>query len=141
MENPTSFLIIPELKLILTYFQGSININDIIQMNLQLIADKSYDSTYNMIMDFRDSTALAFKMDITDFFEFFKKTITLKKKIQCGIMYSTPNQKILIAFYIPTAMLLNINAQGFRELNKCLDWMHFTPEEQLKIKEALSSMK
>ena len=137
----TSYKIIPESKLILTYFEGTISMSDIIQLNLKLIADQSYDTTFNLIMDFRESTALAFKMDITDFFEFFKKTITLKQKIQSGILYSTPNQKFLIAFYIPTAMLLNIDAQGFTEINKCLDWMHFPEDEQQKIKAALFSMK
>jgi len=141
MENHTSYQIIPESKLILTYFQGSITMKDLIQLNIKFISDKAYDSTFNLIMDFRDSTALAFKMDIADFFEFFKKNVSLKQKILSGILYSTPNQKFLISFYIPTARLVNIHAEGFREINQCLDWMQYSAEEQIKIKDALSSMK
>ena len=141
MGNYTSYLIIPEKKLIITNFQGSITMNDLIQLNLLFISDNSYDSTFDLLMDFRESTALAFKMEIADFFDFFKKNISLKKKIHSGILFSTPNLNFLISVYKPPAMLMNIEAEGFREINKCLEWMRFSVEDQVIIIEALNSIK
>lgn len=141
MENYTSHTIIPDLNLIITNFQGTISMKDVIQLNLQFIADKSFDSSFDLLMDFRDSTALAFKIDIADFFDFFKTNVVLKKRIRSGILYSTLNQKFLISVYKPTASLMNIEAMGFQEINECLDWMKYSETDQIKIKEALQSIK
>ena len=141
MESYSSYTILPESHLIVTNFQGSITIKDIIHLNLLFIADKSYDSTFDLLMDFRDSTALAFKMDITDFFDFFKKNVFLKKRIRNGILHSTPNQKYLVSVYAPTASLMKIDVKDFKEIESYFEWMQYSDDEQLTIKEKLKSIK
>lgn len=114
---------------------------DVIQLNLQFITDKIYDPSFDLLMDFRDSTALAFKIDLADFFDFFKKNVVLKKKIRNGILFSTTNQKFLIAFYKPTARLLKIEVEDFTDLKVCLDWMKYSESQQVIVNEALKSLK
>jgi hypothetical protein len=69
----TSYTIIPELKLIITYCNGRVLMEDIIQLNRNFISDQRYDPSFDLLMDFRESIAIAFKFDILDF------SISLKK--------------------------------------------------------------
>lgn len=141
MISFTSYTIIPDLKLILVNCQGTITFKDLIQLNLRFIADKLYDSSFDVLMDFRDSTALAFKLDVAEFFDFFKKTISLSQRVRNGILYNTPNQKFIISVYKPTASLMKVDVEAFREINEYLVWMQFSSNEQVTIKEALDSIK
>ena len=141
MENYTAYTIIPDLKLIITYFEGTVTFNDVIKLNMQFISDKLYDSTFNILMDFRNSTALAYRMDLKEYFEFFKKNISLSKRIRNGIMYRTANQKFIISMYIPIAKLMKIDAKEFETLEKYFTWMEFTAEEQDLIRGKLNSIK
>ena len=89
MISFTSYTIIPDLKLILVNCQGTITFKDLIQLNLRFIADKLYDSSFDVLRDFRDSTDLAFKLDVAEFFDFFKKTISSSQRVRNGILYNT----------------------------------------------------
>lgn len=141
MTNFNSYVILPELRLIVTNFQGKTQLDDVIQLNLKFLADQAYDSSYDVIMDFRDSLAIGFRMDLMDYVEFFKKSVSLKQKIRLGIMYQTSNQEFLLNIYKPIAKLLKMELEIFRTLDGCLTWMKYTDEEQVLIKEALSSIK
>ena len=141
MTSYTSYNIHPALRLILTNFQGTIQISDVTQMTLKFINDKEYDASYDLIMDFRDSIAFGFKLDLMDYIEFFKKSISLKNRIQVGIMYSTPNQKFLLSIYKPIASLLKMDVGDFEKIDSCLQWMGYTENDQLLIKESLEKMK
>lgn len=141
MTNFNSYVILPELRLIVTNFQGKTQLDDVIQLNLKFLADQAYDSSYDMIMDFRDSLAIGFRMDLMDYVEFFKKSVRLKQKIRLGIMYQTSNQEFLLNIYKPIAKLLKMELEIFRTLDECLTWMKYADEEQVLIKEALSSIK
>lgn len=141
MTNFNSYVILPELRLIVTNFQGKTQLDDVIQLNLKFLADQAYDSSYDMIMDFRDSLAIGFRMDLMDYVEFFKKSVRLKQKIRLGIMYQTSNQEFLLNIYKPIAKLLKMDLEIFRTLDECLTWMKYADEEQVLIKEALSSIK
>lgn len=141
MTNFNSYVILPELRLIVTNFQGKTQLDDVIQLNLKFIADQAYDSSYDVIMDFRDSLAIGFRMDLMDYVEFFKKSVSLKQKIRLGIMYQTSNQEFLLNIYKPIAKLLKMELEIFRTLDGCLTWMKYADKEQVLIKEALSSIK
>lgn len=141
MTNFNSYVILPELRLIVTNFQGKTQLDDVIQLNLKFLADQAYDSSYDMIMDFRDSLAIGFRMDLMDYVEFFKKSVRLKQKIRLGIMYQTSNQEFLLNIYKPIAKLLKMDLEIFLTLDECLTWMKYADEEQVLIKEALSSIK
>lgn len=141
MGDNTSYTIIPELKLIITYGKGRVFIEDIIQLNRNFISDKQYDPSFDLLMDFRDSIAIAFKFDILDFFDFFKENVSLKTRIRNGILYGTPNQKFLISIYKPIANLAKIDTENFKDIKLYFDWMQFSEDEQKVINDAIRSMK
>ena len=56
-------------------------------------------------------------------------------------MYSTPNQKFLLSIYKPIASLLKMDVGDFEKIDSCLQWMGYTENDQLLIKESLEKMK
>lgn len=81
MAGNTSYTIIPELKLIITYCNGRVLMEDIIRLNRNFISDQRYDPSFDLLMDFRESIAIVFKFDILDFFDFLKENVTLKTRV------------------------------------------------------------
>jgi hypothetical protein len=130
MPSFTSYRILPELRLILSNFQGKIKIGDVIQTNLQFISDKEYDSSYDLIMDFSDSIAIAYRMDLMEFVEFFKKSVKLKKRVRIGMIISSPNQNYLLDLYKPIANLLKMDVESFSHIDPCLTWLGYAEKEQ-----------
>ncbi len=130
MPSFTSYRILPELRLILSNFQGKIKIGDVIQTNLQFISDKEYDSSYDLIMDFSDSIAIAYRMDLMEFVEFFKKSVKLKKRVRIGMIISSPNQNYLLDLYKPIANLLKMDVECFSHIDPCLSWLGYAENEQ-----------
>lgn len=141
MASFTSYRILPGLRLILSNFQGKIQIGDVIQTNLQFISDKEYDSSYDLIMDFSESIAIAYRMDLMEFVEFFKKSVKLKKRVRIGMIISSPNQNYLLDLYKPIANLLKMEVESFSHIDPCLTWLGYTENEQQIVKSNFQHIK
>ena len=141
MEKHLSYTILPELKLVVCNYQGEISIKEVTQLTLTFIADPIFNPEYNVLLDFRNSAAIGFRVDIIDYVNFLRKTISFKKKVKLGVVYSTPNQEFLLKFYKTFGKLLNLDIENFRQLEQYHDWMQFSEMEQLQINEALQSIK
>ena len=137
MEKHLSYTILPELKLVVCNYQGEISIKEVTQLTPNFIADPIFNPEYNVLLDFRNSAAIGFRVDIIDYVNFLRKTISFKKKVKLGVVYSTPNQEFLLKFYKTFGKLLNLDIENFRQLEQYHDWMQFSEMEQLQINEAL----
>lgn len=141
MEKYLSYTIISELKLVICNYQGEISIKEVTQLTLTFIADPLFNPDFNVLLDFRNSAAIGFRVDITDYVDFLRKTISFKKKVKLGIVYSTPNQEFLLKFYKTFGKFLNLEIEYFRQLDQYFEWMQFPDEEKQQIMDSLQSMK
>lgn len=141
MEKHLSYTILPELKLVICNYQGEISIKEVTQLTLTFIADPLFNPDFNVLLDFRNSAAIGFRVDITDYVDFLRKTISFKKKVKLGIVYSTPNQEFLLKFYKTFGKLLNLDIENFRQLEQYFDWMQFPENERQLITDSLQSIK
>lgn len=141
MTGYTSYQILPELQVILVNFQGKIKLNDLIQSNINFISDPDFDPIFDVILDFRDSMAIAFGMDMFEYINFFKKSVRLKQRVKVGILYQSPNQKFLISIYKPLASLLKMDVGDYEQIDACLMWMGYSDHDQLLIKASLQGIK
>jgi hypothetical protein len=137
----TTYTIIPELRLILTYSQGKMQVTDLMQLSMKIIQDEAYDSTFDIIWDLRATTALGFKMDILEYIDFLKNNLRLKNRIRSSVLLNTPNQKFLMSIFKPFAKLNNIDAENFLEIEKCFKWMGYSESEQVVVNEAFANLK
>jgi len=141
MEKHLSYTILPELKLVVCNYQGEISIKEVTQLTLSFIADELFNPEFNVLLDFRNSAAIGFRVDIIDYVNFLRKTISFKKKVKLGVVYSTPNQEFLLKFYKTFGKLLNLDIENFRQLDQYFGWMQFPDEEKQQIMDSLQSMK
>ena len=141
MENFTSYKILPEQNLIICNYQGMITVKEVIHLNQIFINDQDYNSAYHVLIDFRNSSAIGFRLDISDYVSFFKKSVALKSKVMVGILYSTPNQEFLLKVYKGFGKLLNLEIENFRQTEPCLKWMNFSESEASLIMQTLTAIK
>lgn len=141
MGNFTSYSILVRQKLIICNYQGRINIKDVIQLTDKFIHDPDFDVTFDVLIDFRNSSAIGFRMDITDYMNFFKKSVPLKGTVKVGILYSTPNQEYLLKIYRGFSKLLNLDIEIFKPVEPCMEWMGFEGTDKEEVLQALASIK
>jgi hypothetical protein len=141
MGKFTSYKILTELNLIICNFQGDISIREVMEINLRFINDPEFNPLFNVLLDFRNSSAIGFRLDITDYVSFFKKNISLKEKVQVGIVYSTPNQEFLLKFYKGFGKFLNLDIENFKQLTPCLEWLGFSDHDAALVSDHLNSIK
>ena len=55
-----------------------------------------YNPDYNLLMDFRDSLAIAFRMELSDYLDFFKKSVRLTRNAIVAILFASPKHEFLI---------------------------------------------
>lgn len=141
MEKYTSYKILPELNLIVCNYQGEINITDVMNLTMAFVKDEHFNPDFNILIDFRHSSAIGFRLDITDYVNFFKNNVVLKNKVQVGITYSTPNQEFLLKIYKGFGKFMNLDIENFKKMEHCLVWLHFSESEASLIMQVLDSIK
>lgn len=141
MGKYTSYKILPEFKLIICNYQGDISVKDVMQLTQTFVGDELFDPEFNVLIDFRNSLAIGFGLDIADYVKFFKKTVILKGKVMVGILYATPNQEFLLKIYKGFSKILNLEIEYFKQVEPCLEWMRFSPNEADLVIQALNSIK
>lgn len=140
-DTYSSYLILPRNNLIMCNFQGKSRLVDVIKINNDFLNDEAYNASYDVILDFRNTIAIAFEFDLQEFAKFFKKTVKLQKRVKVGILYSTVNQEFLFSIYKPIAKLLGMDVGNYRKIDDCMKWMNYSEEDQAAIKAALDSIK
>lgn len=130
MSGYTSYIIVPELKLIITYFEGSMSLEDLIHLNKKFMNDEMFDPSYDMLMDFRNAVAIGFRMDIQDYIDFLRNSVSFPKVIRNGIIYGTPNLKFLVSVFKPLSRLMKLNTMSFPKMEEYFEWMNYEQEEQ-----------
>jgi hypothetical protein len=141
MKKFTSYKIVPELNLIIGNYQGNIGLKEVMLQTYSFTIDPDFNPEFNVLLDFRNSSAIAFRMDIDDYVRFLKKTLILKSKVMVGILYRTPNQEYLLKIYKGLGKFLNMEIGYFIQLEDCLNWMNFTETEKSFISKTLTNLK
>lgn len=141
MDSFYSYSILPEQKLILCNFQGKISFSEVKRFTNEVIADPSYHATFSMLMDFRHSIAIAYRLELLEYADFLKKSISLEEEIQVGFLIHSYNQQFLMYLWKPIARALNMKAESFRQLDLCLTWLGLPPGEHSDISGKLDLIK
>jgi hypothetical protein len=92
MNNSISYKIIPEKKLVLEYFCGTLTWKDIVNNKKKLVLEKEYNPTYNIIDDVRDAFATFTEEGINEFVKLLNTHKGLYGNRRSAILTNTPNQ-------------------------------------------------
>lgn len=137
----TSYKISKELGLIICNYQGYNTIKHVIDLSKQFLTDTDYNPDFNVMIDFTDSKAIAFRLEVSDYVDFFMKSIKLTKNVKVGSLYSTPNQSFLLKIYKGFGKVMKIEIENFEYFDDYILWMNFNSDQTQQLREILQSIK
>ena len=141
MNSFISYKILPQKGLILNNFQNKIQVGDLIKLTLEFMKDPLYNPDFNLLMDFRGSMAIVFRMELADYIEFFKKNVRLNKTIRVAILYTSPNHEFLLKIYKPMAKLFKMDVEKFKDINEAMLWLGINHEDFYLVSSEMNAIK
>lgn len=117
------FLIKPESKIILVKFYGSIRYADMLNMMKSVLTANDYMPDCNLLFDFRNATAMWFRLDVIDFAKEYKKYVSFEVNKKYAYLYNTTNFKISIPIFKTLTQISNLKINCLKSCNEALDWL------------------
>jgi hypothetical protein len=141
MKSFLSYKILPENKLILANFQYKVQTRDLKGLTLKYMEDSLYNPYYNLLMDFSDSLAIIFRLELHDYLDFFKKSVLLTSILRAAILFTSPNHEFLIKIYKAMAKLFKMDVEKFKEVNSASSWLGLPIKDFVPIDSHLMQIK
>lgn len=99
MECQIKYRIIPELRLWIEHYSGTVTVEEIINQRKRIIEDHDFQPEYNAIADFRDAI-LPFKLnELREFIDLLRDNVSMRGKRMVGILTNTPQQVAISELY------------------------------------------
>jgi hypothetical protein len=131
MNERTSYIILPDLKLIIELFSNSTTINDAIELKKLEIKDVNYDASFNFIVLFINidlrSTDIT-EIEIKKYVESIKSDKQIIGNRKSAIIAEKPNQVVLGTLYEMIAKELPMNFKIFSTIQAAMFWIGLSSE-------------
>lgn len=141
MDGYIKYKILPELNLIIEYYCGKINLDDIINHKKNEIEDIEYRSNYNFIADLRDSELDIAQPDIFDYVSFVEMNNKITGQRKSAILTDTPNQVALTSLFKLKSEKLPVNNKIFSTLEASMEWLNLSKNYYNHITGIINNMK
>lgn len=119
------YKILTELNLIIEYYSGEIDIDDIIHMQKVLSEESIYRPTQDIILDFRDATLKIEEEDLKRYLEFVKGFPKVFGKRKAAYLTNTPNDVVITTIFdlVVQQNDVPINIGIYSTFKGILDWL------------------
>lgn len=114
MEKYYSYKILPEYNLIVTTYQGDIVIKDFVALVRLFTKDPAYRNTLDVMVDLKQCTGVAFRIDLLEFIQFMVNEIKLRSEVKTGIVINSLNQEFLVKFYKSFGNIMSQDVEYFK---------------------------
>ena len=133
-----TFKILPELKLIIEYFAGPINLADVMHFKLRLVQHPQYDERHNILAVMVDTEIKEIdpgmaRQQITKYVDFVKFTPKVSGNRRSTLLVSTKNQVIIGSLYESWGKKLDMDFKTVGTLPAALNWLGMNPAQEGKI--------
>ncbi|MBN1118994.1 MAG: hypothetical protein JXA77_17415 [Bacteroidales bacterium] len=115
--------IIPEINLYLQYFQGEFKLDSAINAMAAVINEPQYNSGYNSIIDFRDTSFVFTEAEIQQFVSFIVKANAAEKRRKVSLLTSNPNQVFYLSLFTHFAQNIKVNYNIFSTVDAAIEWI------------------
>lgn len=125
MNKGTSYIILPDLKLIIELFSDSTTVNDAIELKKMEINDINYDSSFNFLVLFLNidlPITNVSETEIKKYVESIKSNKQIISNRKSAIITEKPNQVVLGTLYEMTVKELPMNYRIFSSIKAALNW-------------------
>jgi len=141
MDGYIKYKILPELNLIIEYYCGKVNIDDIINHKKSEIEDIEYNPNYNFIGDLRDSELDVTQEDVFVYVSFLETNNKVSGQRKSAILTNTPNQVAFTSLFKHKSKKLPANNQIFSTLEAAMEWLNLSKNHLTHIMGIIENMK
>ena len=89
-----TYKILPTFKLIIEYYSGNINIDDLIHLKRVISLEQDYNPTFTSLVDFRDAILNVDEKDLIKYLNFVKEYTKVFGHRNTVFLTSTPNDVV-----------------------------------------------
>jgi hypothetical protein len=131
-NNYLAYKVLPELKIIVEYFEGQIYLKDLIEFQLNQLNDKTCKIEYSDITDLRNAEFIVKKDDLKHYVDFIKENEEKQGNRRIAIIADTPFQTALTMLYSSYTESLMLNNKVFSTEEAAFKWLEI-PENKFKL--------
>ena len=99
LRKNITYKVIQELALIIELYEGDLTVEDIIYNKERIAESENYDSSYDLILDFRNADLQYMTSDIDRLVAFFKENTILHQKKKVAYLTSKPNEVVATTLF------------------------------------------
>ena len=135
-----TYIILPELNLIVEYFAGQIDPDCVIASKERMLNDPQFDKAYNLLDDFRDAILEYSIEGIKDIITWIAKNHNFPR--QSAHLTTSPDQVVATTLFDRLKSIdLSINLKIFSTIDKAVKWVQLTEDEIPIIEAAIEELK
>jgi hypothetical protein len=140
MANCLLYTIIPELKLIVEYMSGKIDLPTMVNFQIKETEDSLYNADYDNIADLRNAEFVITDGAIKKYAEFVRQTEKMISNRKVAILTVTPNQTAITMMYSQYIDNSPINNKVFSTMEAAIKWIGITSEDSQIVEIAFNNM-
>lgn len=141
MANYMSYKVLPDLKIIVEYFEGQINLQDLINFQLNQLKDESCRLDYNDITDVRNAQFVVLKDDLKKYVEFVRNSDAKQHNRKVAIIADNPGQTAITMLYSAYTENLALNNKVFSTIEAAIKWMGMPVDRLSSISDTIELIK
>ncbi len=141
MDTKTRYCILPELNLIIEYYWGVINLDNIKNLESRKNNDVDSDCNYNVILDIRDAKFNLGEEDIVEISVFMKTNKNSFGKRKCAFLTITPNQVVSPMLYKSQINSFPMKYEIFSTMNASLRFINVPRIQKKYIERIISDLR
>ena len=141
METKKEYIIIPEKKLIIEYYSGQFQVDELIAFKEAICADKNYNPNFNVINDFRDAEFLFEIDEISKYIQFILKTKKSYGHRKATMLTKTPNQVVTSLGFEMLKKDIPISVKVVSTIEAAIDFIGLSLKDKTSIETCIKQMK
>jgi hypothetical protein len=122
MDLYLNYSILKEFNLVYSIVEGDYSLENYINLRKNIISDSNYNSSYNHIIDFRNSKYLGKNEEINNYIEWKIKHNELGK-VKTSLLIDLPHQSVVTTLFISHPLVSNLETDIFTTLKGSLNFV------------------
>jgi hypothetical protein len=141
VANNLTYKVLPEFKLIVEYFEGQINLQDLINFQMNQLNDAACKLDFNDLTDVRNAQFVVLKNDLKKYVEFVRNNESKHHNRKIAIIADKPNQTAITMLYSAYTERLPLNNKVFSTVEAAVEWMGLGVNDLPAINDAIETIK
>ncbi len=142
MNRNVSYKILPELRLIIEYYSGIMEVDDIIELKRMEIKDEKYNPNFNFIVSITDIRIDRINQEAASkLVEFMKEDVKIVGKRRSAILTATPEQVAASIIHREESKELPIYFKTVSTVQAAIDWILLPKEYESTVVKNIELLK